>query len=81
MCSDMCSEGTVIYNLGMFTQIPLQLYLSERLPELYNRVLFSYDGLYNKAKALSLASVLADFSLNPGTEATLVEWSLMQAVQ
>ncbi len=44
-------------------------------------MLFSYDWLYNKAKDSPLASVLADLSMNPGVEATLVEGSLMQAVQ
>lgn len=63
-------------NAFFFNQVPRHLFLSGRLSELNQCVLFSYEWLYNKTKALSLEHVLADFILNPGVEATLVERAL-----
>lgn len=67
------------YNKRKFDQVPRQLCLAGRLEEFNEHVLFSYEWLYNKAKALSLDSVLSDFMLNPGVEATLVEKALRAA--
>ena len=67
------------YNKRKYEQLPRHLYLSGRLEELNSLVLFSYEFLYNKTKALSLEHILADFVLNPGVEATLVERALRDA--
>ncbi len=74
------AEGNVIrFNQRKYEQVPRHLFLSGRLDELGDRVLFSYEWLYNKTKSLSLEHVLADFVLNPGVEATLVEKALRDA--
>ena len=67
------------YNKRKYEQVPRHLFLANRLAELSERVLFSYEWLYNKTKALSLEHVLADFVLNPGVEVTLVERALRDA--
>lgn len=72
-------SGVTRYNKRKYEQVPRHLYLSGRLDELNSLVLFSYEFLYNKTKALSLEHILADFVLNPGVEATLVERALRDA--
>ena len=67
------------YNKRKYDQVPRHLVLAGRLNELNELVLFSYEWLYNKTKALSLEHILADFVLNPGVEATLVERALRDA--
>ena len=67
------------YNKRKYEQVPRHLYLAGRLDELNSLVLFNYNFLYNKTKALSLEHILADFVLNPGVEATLVERALRDA--
>ncbi|XP_064626001.1 uncharacterized protein LOC135486827 [Lineus longissimus] len=64
------------FNRRKYDQVPRHLYLSGRLDELNMLVLFNYEWLYNKAKALSLQHILQDFSLNPSVEAQLVEEAL-----
>ena len=72
-------HDTVRYNKRMYEQVPRHLFMSGRLGELSDRVMFCYEWLYNKTKSLSLEHVLADFVLNPGVEATLVEKALRDA--
>jgi len=69
----------VRYNRRKYDQVPRHLYLAGRLKELNSLVLFNYEWLYNKIKALSLTHIMADFVLNPGEEATLVEAALRVA--
>jgi len=71
--------GKTDYNQRKYDQVPRHLYLANRLDELNAKVMFNYDWLYNKIKALSLQKILADLSLNPGTEATLLESALRSA--
>lgn len=71
--------GETHYNKRKYDQVPRHLYLANRLDELNATVLFSYDWLYNKIKALSLQSILADLSLNPSVDATLLEGALRSA--
>ena len=56
----------VKFNKRMYDQVPRHLDLSGRQLELNTLVLFNYEWLYNKMKALSLQHILADFALNPG---------------
>ena len=72
-------QDVVRYNKRMYEQVPRHLFMSGRLSELSDRVMFCYEWLYNKTKSLSLEHVLADFVLNPGVEATLVEKALRDA--
>ncbi|KAH3695860.1 NACHT and WD repeat domain-containing protein 2-like [Dreissena polymorpha] len=74
-------DGTVRFNKRKYDQVPRHLFLAGRLEELNGLVLFNYEWLYNKMKALSLTHILADFVLNPGEEATLVEEALRMAEQ
>ena len=60
----------------MYDQVPRHLDLSGRHVELNTLVLFNYEWLYNKMKALSLQHILADFALNPGQQVTLIVQSL-----
>ena len=69
----------VRYNKRKYDQVPRHLYLAGRFKELNSLVLFNYEWLYNKIKALSLTHIMADFVLNPGEEATLVEQALRVA--
>ncbi|XP_053395169.1 NACHT and WD repeat domain-containing protein 2-like [Mercenaria mercenaria] len=69
----------VRYNKRKYDQVPRHLYLAGRFKELNSLVLFNYEWLYNKIKALSLTHIMADFVLNPGEEATLVEEALRVA--
>ncbi|WAR24293.1 LOW QUALITY PROTEIN: NWD2-like protein [Mya arenaria] len=69
----------VRFNKRKYDQVPRHLYLAGRLEELNSLVLFNYEWLYNKIKALSLTHIMADFVLNPGEEATLVEEALRVA--
>lgn len=71
--------GKVRYNKRKYDQVPRHLYLAGRFKELNSLVLFNYEWLYNKIKALSLTHIMADFVLNPGEEATLVEEALRVA--
>ena len=74
------TEGTPVrYNKRKYDQVPRHLFLAGRLKELNSLVLFNYEWLYNKIKALSLTHIMADFALNPGEEATLVEEALRVA--
>ena len=69
----------VRFNKRKYDQVPRHLFLAGRLKELNSLVLFNYEWLYNKIKALSLTHIMADFVLNPGEEATLVVESLRVA--
>jgi len=71
--------GETKYNKRKYDQVPRHLYLAGRLDELNSKVLFNYDWLYNKIMVLSLQHILADLSLNPSTEATLLEGALRGA--
>ena len=71
--------GPVRFNKRKYDQVPRHLFLAGRLKELNSLVLFNYEWLYSKIKALSLTHIMADFVLNPGEEATLVEESLRVA--
>ena len=71
--------GETHYNKRKYDQVPRQLYLADKLDELNAKVMFNYDWLYNKIKALSLQKILADLSLNPSVEATLLEGALRSA--
>lgn len=74
------AQGSPIrYNKRKYDQVPRHLYLAGRFKELNSMVLFNYEWLYNKIKALSLIHIMADFVLNPGEEATLVEEALRVA--
>ncbi|KAL4236339.1 hypothetical protein ACF0H5_004726 [Mactra antiquata] len=74
------AKGSPIrYNRRKYDQVPRHLYLAGRFKELNSMVLFNYEWLYNKIKALSLIHIMADFVLNPGEEATLVEEALRVA--
>ena len=73
------SAGSVRFNKRLFGEVPCHLCRSSRFQEVNDLVLFNYDWLYNKSRALSLEHVLSDFALNPGVEATLVESALRQA--
>lgn len=68
--------GETHYNKRKYDQVPRHLYLADRLDELNGKVMFNYDWLYNKIKALSLQKILADLNLNPSIEATLLEGAL-----
>lgn len=72
-------NSPVRFNRRMYDQVPRHLYKAERLDELNKLVLFNYEWIYNKTKALSLQHIMADFALNPGVEATLVEEALRVA--
>ncbi|OWF48845.1 NACHT and WD repeat domain-containing protein 2-like [Mizuhopecten yessoensis] len=72
-------NSTVRFNRRKYDQVPRHLYLADRLKELNQLVLFNYEWMYNKIKALSLQHIMADFALNPGVEATLVEEALRVA--
>ncbi|CAH1773349.1 unnamed protein product [Owenia fusiformis] len=67
------SEGTTRFNKRKYDQVPLHLLMSGRRKELNQLVLFNYEWLYNKMKALSLQHIIQDFALNPSTEASLLE--------
>ena len=67
------------YNIRKLEQVPRHLYLAGKLKELDQYILFNYDWIYNKTKAMSLERVLADFMLNPSLQATLVERALRDA--
>ncbi|PAA74233.1 hypothetical protein BOX15_Mlig033440g3 [Macrostomum lignano] len=68
------------YNERKFRQLPRHLFLSDRVPELNNLVLFSYDWLYYKSAALGLEETLRDFQLVPSnTEVSLVEETIRKA--
>lgn len=69
-------DGEIHFNKRKYGQVPVHLFSSGRLKEFNELVLFSYEWLYNKTKALSLDLVLADFAMNPGVEAILVEKAL-----
>ena len=71
-----CNGGGIRFNKRKYDQVPRHLYLAERLKELNQLVLFNYEWMYNKIKALSLQHIMNDFALNPGVEATLVEQAL-----
>ena len=71
------ADGRVRYNLRQFDQVPRQLARARRLAELNDRVLFSYEWLYTKTKALSLDSVLQDCALCPGAETSLLARALV----
>ena len=73
------SENITRYNRRKYDQVPRHLYLSGQLAELNQLVLFNYNWLYNKTKALSLQHILTDLGLNPGEEATLMENALKSA--
>ena len=73
------SGAPVRYNKRKYDQVPRHLYLAGRFKELNSLVLFCYEWLYNKIKALSLTHIMADFVLNPGEESTLVEEALRVA--
>lgn len=77
--SFVTESGEVRYNKRKYDQLPRHLYLAGRLKELNSLVLFNYEWLYNKIKALSLTHIMADFVLNPGEEATLIEEALRVA--
>ncbi|KAK3600452.1 hypothetical protein CHS0354_037858 [Potamilus streckersoni] len=70
------ADGNTRFNKRKYDQVPRHLYLAGRLKELNSLVLFNYEWMYNKIKALSLTHIMADFALNPGEEATLVEEAL-----
>jgi WD40 repeat protein len=72
-------NSPVRFNRRMYDQVPRHLFKAERLEELNKLVLFNYEWIYNKTKALSLQHIMADFALNPGVEATLVEEALRVA--
>ncbi|KAK3089761.1 hypothetical protein FSP39_006292 [Pinctada imbricata] len=72
-------DGPQRFNKRKYDQVPRNLYSAERLDELNVRVLFNYEWLYNKIKALSLQHIMADFALNPSLEASLVEEALRVA--
>lgn len=75
------NEGQVRFNRRKYDQLPRHLYNAERLGELNRLVLFNYEWIYNKIKALSLQHIIADFALNPSNEASLVEEALRVAEQ
>ena len=72
-------NGCVNYNRRKYDQVPAHLYFAGRFQEFSDHILFNYDWLYNKTKALTLDYVLDDFLLNPGVEASLVERALRDA--
>ncbi|XP_041358187.1 NACHT and WD repeat domain-containing protein 2-like [Gigantopelta aegis] len=72
-------NGLVFYNKRKYDHVPRHLVLSGRLTEMNEVVLFNYDWLYTKIKALSMQHILDDFKLNPGKEAMLVEKALRAA--
>ncbi|XP_061175047.1 NACHT and WD repeat domain-containing protein 2-like [Saccostrea echinata] len=74
-------NGQVRFNRRKYDQVPRHLYNAERLEELNRLVLFNYEWIYNKIKALSLQHIIADFALNPSNEASLVEEALRVAEQ
>lgn len=71
--------STTRFNCRKYDQLPRHMFLARRFEELDNLVLFNYEWLYNKTKALSLQDILGDLSLNPGTEVNLVEGTLRMA--
>ena len=71
--------GETQYNRRKYDQVPRHLFLANRLEELNGKVMFNYEWLYNKIKVLSLQHILADLSLNPSVEATLLEGALRSA--
>lgn len=75
------NDGQVRFNRRKYDQVPRHLYNAERLDELNRLVLFNYEWIYNKIKALSLQHIIADFALNPSNEASLVEEALRVAEQ
>ncbi|XP_046361638.2 NACHT and WD repeat domain-containing protein 2-like [Haliotis rufescens] len=71
------SNGSgVKFNKRKYDKVPRHLDLSGRADEFKTLVLFNYEWLYNKIKALSLQHIMADFSLSPASEASLVEGAL-----
>lgn len=72
-------DSPVKFNRRMYDQVPRLLYKAERFDELNKLVLFNYEWIYNKTKALSLQHIFSDFALNPGVEAMLVEEALRVA--
>ena len=74
MLQRMCA-CQVNFNKRMYDQVPRHLHLSERQVELNTLVLFNYEWLYNKMKALSLQHCLADFALLPGPQVMLLAMS------
>ena len=73
------SDTITRYNIRKYEQVPRHLLRSGRLKELNDLVIFNYDWMYNKTKAISLDQVLTDFRLNPGVEASLLEKALKDA--
>ena len=73
------TNGNVNYNRRKYDQVPQHLYFAGRFQEFSDHIIFNYDWLYNKTKALSLDYVLHDFLLNPGVETSLVERALRDA--
>ncbi|XP_064605735.1 NACHT and WD repeat domain-containing protein 2-like [Liolophura sinensis] len=65
-------SGVTRYNRRKFDQVARHLYCSGRLEELNRLVLFNYDWIYNKTKALSLEQIITDLDLHPSKETTLV---------
>ncbi|XP_063411269.1 NACHT and WD repeat domain-containing protein 2-like [Mytilus trossulus] len=72
-------NSPVRFNRRMYDQVPRNLYKAERFDELNKLILFNYEWIYSKTKALSLQHIFADFALNPGVEAHLVEEALRVA--
>ncbi|XP_022102527.1 NACHT domain- and WD repeat-containing protein 1-like [Acanthaster planci] len=56
------SEGIVTFNLRKLTQLPFHLMEAEEWNTLKTSVLFNFDFMLSKVKALSMQDVLADFS-------------------
>ncbi|XP_067678714.1 NACHT and WD repeat domain-containing protein 2-like [Haliotis asinina] len=69
----------VKFNKRKYDKVPRHLDLSGRADEFKTLVLFNYEWLYNKIKALSLQHIMRDFSLSPASEASLVEGALRVA--
>ncbi|KAK7490422.1 hypothetical protein BaRGS_00018401, partial [Batillaria attramentaria] len=66
-------------NERKYEQVPRHLHKSGRHMELNTLVLFNYEWLYNKIKALSLQHIMTDFALNLSDEAALVQEALRVA--
>ncbi|XP_074641218.1 NACHT and WD repeat domain-containing protein 2-like [Tubulanus polymorphus] len=73
-------ESNTMFNRRKFDQVPQHLYLCGKMDELNRLVLFNYEWLYNKTKALSVHHTIFDLNLNPCVEATLVEEALKAAI-
>lgn len=73
-------SGVTRYNRRKFDQVARHLYCSGRLEELNSLVLFNYDWIYNKTKALSLEQIIIDLDLHPSKETTLVSECLRVSI-